>query len=54
MSDEDMAELSTLFNLPNVPWQGLLIPPYEDYYMEYIDRAEGREPLVIGTTQFGD
>lgn len=48
MSDEDQAKLAELLGLGSVPHQGVGIPSGSDFYQEYIDRAEGREPSVRG------
>lgn len=45
---EELRELARLMKLPSVHDQGLLIPASSDYYREAVDRAEGREPSVIG------
>lgn len=45
----ELAELAKLLGLEGVHHQGLSIPAGYDYRREYIDRAEGREPGVIGT-----
>ena len=43
-------ELGRLLGLDNpVCHQGESIPAGHDYWQEYIDRAEGRKPSVIGT-----
>jgi hypothetical protein len=42
-------ELATALSLPRpVHQQGVNIPASNDYYQEYVDRAEGRCPSVIG------
>lgn len=49
MGPDDRAELGRLFGFENpVHHQGLSIPSSSAYYAEYIDRAEGRPPSVIG------
>lgn len=48
MTDAERAELATLLGLDTVHHQGVSIPSSNDYYREYIDRAEGRAPRVIG------
>lgn len=49
MTDEDRAELGRLLGLANpVHFQGVSIAASNDYYQEFIDRAEGREPSKIG------
>lgn len=43
-------ELTQLLGLPRrVGFQGVSIPASSDYRREYIDRAEGRTPSVVGT-----
>jgi hypothetical protein len=50
MTDAERAELGELLGLSKpVHCQGEMIPSGHDYYREYIDRAEGREPRVTGT-----
>ncbi len=46
---EDRAELAKLLGLDSVSLQGESIPASSDHYREFIDRAEGRVPSVIGT-----
>lgn len=50
ISQEDAAELRSLFNVETykVGPQGLRIADREEDYHEYIDRAEGNEPIVLG------
>lgn len=49
-SPEDRQQLADLLGLAlPVHHQGLSIPAGQDYYIEYVDRAEGRTPSVIGT-----
>ena len=48
MSDADRHELAALLGLPTVHSQGESIPSSTQHYQEYIDRAEGRTPSVIG------
>lgn len=45
---EELAELAQLLGLPEVHFQGQSIPAGSNYRREYIDRAEGRTPSVIG------
>lgn len=47
MTDEDRNELSALLG-ENVHHQGASIPAGGDYRREYVDRAAGREPVVVG------
>ncbi len=49
MSAERRAELATLLGLDRpVHCQGVSIPSQGDYYDEYIARAKGEPPTVIG------
>ena len=50
MTDEDRAELAALLGLDTVmvQGQGVLIPAADDYYVEYMNRAQGVESLVNG------
>lgn len=49
MGPQDREELKTLLGLSNeVHFQGASIPAASDYYWEWIDRAEGREPRCYG------
>lgn len=48
MGPPDRAELAALLGLPSAHFQGCNVPPQGDYYREYIDRAEGKPPSVIG------
>ncbi len=41
-------ELAALLGLKNVHCQGVSIPAGDDYYQEYINRAEGRTPTKLG------
>lgn len=41
-------ELAKLLGLETVHIQGVSIPASNQYYQEYIDRAEGRTPSIIG------
>lgn len=56
LTAEQVNELARLFNLPSerVGNQGITIRPDDDFYQEYIDRAEGREPIVIGVPTYSD
>lgn len=58
MTEEDRKELIALLGYESQPHfisgQGLSVPPYDDYYQEVIDRAEGNEPIVLGVREFGD
>ena len=45
---EELAELAALLGLETVHHQGESIPSGGAYRAEYIDRAEGRTPSVIG------
>lgn len=48
MNAEDRAALAKLLGLPDVHHQGVSIASDSAYYQEYIDRANGRKPTVIG------
>lgn len=49
MTDEDCAALGELLGLGEpVHRQGVSVPASGPYRQEYVDRAEGREPSVIG------
>lgn len=49
MSPDDRAELGRLLGLDGpVHFQGESIPASHDHWMEYVDRAEGRAPSVVG------
>jgi hypothetical protein len=48
MSDQDRAELAWLLGLRFVTPQGEHVPAGGDYYREYIARAAGLTPEVIG------
>lgn len=49
MSPAERRELGALLGLGEpVHIQGVSIPASRDYWQEYIDRAEGRTPSVIG------
>jgi len=49
MSQADCAELAELLGVALVHDQGVSIPASDEYRREYVDRAEGREPSVVGT-----
>ena len=48
MTPADRAILGSLLNLDSVHYQGISIPASNDYYQEYIDRANGRTPEKFG------
>lgn len=49
MTEEERAELGRLLGLKGpVHQQGESIPASGNYWQEYVDRAEGRPPSVIG------
>ena len=48
ITDADRQELETLLNLESIHLQGVSIPAGNDYYAEYIDRANGVAPSRIG------
>ena len=49
MTPADREFLGRLLNKDTVHFQGESIPASDDYYQEYVDRAEGRAPTKIGT-----
>jgi hypothetical protein len=50
MTDEERAELGRLLGLDGpVHHQGVRIADSPNHWREYIDRAEGRTPSVVGT-----
>lgn len=49
MTPADRETFRAALNLSHVHTQGVSIAASTDYYIEYIDRAEGRTPRVIGT-----
>ncbi len=49
MGPDDRQQLAALLDLKQVHYQGREIPAASDYRQEYIDRAEGRTPSVLGT-----
>lgn len=48
MRMEDRRILAEALGLEDVHSQGVKIAANHDYYVEYIDRAEGRTPSVVG------
>lgn len=48
MTDADRVELATLLGLDTAHRQGVSIAAGSDYYAEYVDRAEGRQPSRVG------
>lgn len=49
MTDEDCRELGELLGLGKPSHhQGESIPSSNAHYREYVDRAEGRTPIVVG------
>lgn len=48
MSKADREELAALLGKSDVHQQGESVPSAGDFYQEYVDRAEGREPTVFG------
>lgn len=49
LTPSDQQQLAELLGLDRpVHNQGVSIPAGSDYYQEYVDRAEGRTPSVIG------
>jgi hypothetical protein len=49
MTPEDRAELGELLGLADVHTQGVSIAAANDYYAEYVARAAGLTPAVVGT-----
>jgi hypothetical protein len=47
-SPEECRELAAALGLTAVSPHGETVPASSDYYQEYVDRAEGRAPSVIG------
>ena len=47
-SPAERAELAALLGLESVHDQGVSVPASTDYYVEFVDRAEGRDPSRIG------
>jgi hypothetical protein len=47
-SPADRHELAALLGLERMHCQGESIPASSDYYTEFVDRAEGRAPRVLG------
>lgn len=50
MTEADRVELRDLLNIPDgqCNGQGVSVPPSEEFYHEFIDRAEGNEPMIFG------
>ena len=48
MTPDDRTELAKLLGLEAVHIQGVNVPASNQYYQEYLDRANGRTPSVIG------
>ena len=48
IAEADRDELKRLLDLDSVHSQGVNVPASSRHYQEYIDRAEGRAPSVIG------
>ena len=48
MSAADAAELSQLLGLDHAHDQGVTVPASSQYRQEYVARAEGRKPDVLG------
>lgn len=49
MSPEDCQQLAALLGLDHVHCQGVSIPAGSDYRREYVDRARGVTPKVVGS-----
>lgn len=47
MSPQERDELAKLLGLTHVHFQGVSIASSSDYYREYTERAEGRQPTAI-------
>jgi len=48
MPPQERDELARLLGLGRVHQQGQDVPNSNDYYVEFIDRAEGRAPRIVG------
>ena len=48
MTPNDREELAALLGKDRIYGQGESIPSSNNYYQEYVDRAEGKPPTVIG------
>lgn len=48
MTEDDRKELAALLGLESVQGGGESVAASHDHRIEYVDRAEGREPSVIG------
>lgn len=48
MTDGDRAELAALLGMDRMWSDGVQVAASSDHYQEYVDRAEGRKPSVIG------
>lgn len=48
MGEADRRDLAQLLGLDHVHQQGVSVPASGKHRQEYVDRAEGREPSVIG------
>ena len=48
-TDADLAELGQLLGLERACYGPESIPASNDYYREYVDRANGRTPAAVGT-----
>lgn len=50
MTAEDVAELANLLNMPGrVHPQGVNVADSDAYYREYVARAKGETPTILGT-----
>lgn len=47
--ESELKELAQLLGTDKVHQQGISIAASNAYYIEYVDRAEGRTPSVVGT-----
>lgn len=53
MTDADRDELTALLGLDRrIHTQGVQVPPCNNYWPEYIDRAEGRTPSAYGVADW--
>lgn len=52
MTPEDRKELAELLGLDEVHAQGVSVPSQTDFRQEYMDRAQGKTPAVVGVAQW--
>lgn len=48
MTEEDRAELAELLGVGQVSYDGVSIPASSDYRQEYVARAQGHTPEILG------